>query len=614
MKILRHILIGIMCLCAVRPVMAVTTTSIADCDNAVYRKYHPEKCKKSKFSFAGTTTLAIGGTTALAAGAAALFGMSGGGGGGGASAAPAIPTLSIYNQVGGDVDSTHLAAVMNTTSYGQNYNQYNDIRLAYSLARGYTGRGTTIAVLDSGTDTWHGATVAKIASGPIAPDAVVESYKIANSADEFLSYKQIGDIIASATNANVYNASWSNDIGANEIHTRAEFERMTDKNFVNQMVAAADRDAIFVWAAGNDGKNQSSALSAAPIVIKELQGHFINVVAWDSDTGRLADYSNACGDTMGYCITAPGTNINAGQLLPATGTSFAAPIVSAAVAVIREAFPYMSAAQITDLLFTTARDLGAPGVDPIYGHGMLDLERATRPVGAPLVPLADNMLTPLRTARVSGTIGKQIRDAGIKFAFFDSYGRAFDANLNDNIKVKNRARGFERLRADENKSAHFGNIELGFKQSDFLLADGFLKTDGKNLITFIAANNSVSVGNTEIFNRNEFGMTAPRAAADSMITEFSNIYTASVTVGARHGDWTFSVAAPDIIVSGDMQLRMPTGRAANGDIIMRDYNISLTSRPAIEYSVGYKFITATFVDNPYGTDEFYVLAKSKIRF
>ena len=73
---------------------------------------------------------------------------------------------------------------------------------------------------------------------------------------------------------------------------------------------------------------------------------------------------------MNYCITAPGTDLkSSASNTVLDGTSFAAPIVSAAIAVIREAFPYMKSNEITNLLFTTARDLGASGVDAIYGHG-----------------------------------------------------------------------------------------------------------------------------------------------------------------------------------------------------------------------------------------------------
>ena len=51
-------------------------------------------------------------------------------------------------------------------------------------------------------------------------------------------------------------------------------------------------------------------------------------------------------------------------------------MVAVALALLIERFPYMDNAQIRDVLLTTATDLGAPGVDPIYGWGLINLERA----------------------------------------------------------------------------------------------------------------------------------------------------------------------------------------------------------------------------------------------
>lgn len=603
----------LLCPIATNPSIAALTQTrhIPDnCADAQYRKNHPNECK---FFIAAATPI-LGGATIIG-GALALIGMAGAASGESGGSTMVQPTLPTYNMVGGDVDSIHLAGVMENPEYKLNFNQYNDIRLAYSLARGYTGHGSTIAVLDAGLDTWHGKTVAQIASGPIAPDAVVDSYKITDENMKFLSYREIGDTIAAAGNANIFNASWSVERRATEIHSRAELIRLTDANFVNQLATAAQRDAIFVWAAGNDyDKQQSSALSALPKWIPELNGHFINVVAWDTETGALADYSNVCGITKEWCITAPGTNIDTGKT-HASGTSFAAPIVSAAIAVIREAFPYMTAPEITALLFATTRDLGAPGVDDVYGHGMLDLERATRPVGAPLVPIDDGMMQPLQTARVSGTVARRIKSANLQFAYFDEFGRAFSANLADNISVRNPGRGFERLRADtEITGAQIGMMEFGFKHSDLVMGDGFLQTNKNNLMSFIGATQTIAIGPFEIYGRARLGFSLPQTAPNSMITGFSGIYAASAAVGVRIGDWDMTVSVPDSIIAGGMTLRLPAGRANNGAIIYNDYEIDLASRPAMEYSIGYKFISASFIDNPYGTDEFFIMAKGRLKF
>ena len=61
-----------------------------------------------------------------------------------------------------------------------------------------------------------------------------------------------------------------------------------------------------------------------------------------------------------------------------TGTSFAAPRVTGAAAVLSQMCPALTPEQIGYVLLRSARDLGEPGVDEVYGYGLLDLENALR--------------------------------------------------------------------------------------------------------------------------------------------------------------------------------------------------------------------------------------------
>lgn len=58
------------------------------------------------------------------------------------------------------------------------------------------------------------------------------------------------------------------------------------------------------------------------------------------------------------------------------GTSMASPHVTGALGLLLERFPYLTATQVRDVMFTTATDLGDEGVDEIYGWGLVNLERA----------------------------------------------------------------------------------------------------------------------------------------------------------------------------------------------------------------------------------------------
>ncbi|HEV8241476.1 MAG TPA: S8 family serine peptidase [Thermoanaerobaculia bacterium] len=61
-----------------------------------------------------------------------------------------------------------------------------------------------------------------------------------------------------------------------------------------------------------------------------------------------------------------------------SGTSFAAPYVAGAAALVLSVDPSLSRDQVLGLLETTARDLGEPGLDPQFGWGLIDVDAATR--------------------------------------------------------------------------------------------------------------------------------------------------------------------------------------------------------------------------------------------
>ncbi len=620
MSLLNKIFTGILC------GALISTNGLAadDCSKLQYKQEHPDRCQYASTSTNTSTYLMIG--AGVAAAGAALVALAGGNSGGSSSggsdagaqsyARSIMPTSIMRANVGNDISVAQLESTISSNQYDRNATQYDEIQLAYSLARGYTGVGTKIAVFDTalGTSAKHAEYVMDTIT-PVAPGATIEHHSIAYNTNDFMPYDEIGTIVAETNGANIYNNSWNTPQAANTIRNRNQLVKLTSQNFVDAISnAATQKDAIFVWAAGNDSNIQSGMLSAMPNVMPELNGHFVNVVAWDSNTSALAEYSNACGVTQNYCITAPGT-ISMSNGRTKRGTSFAAPVVSAAIAVIREAWNYLPSETITQILFDTAADLGEAGVDEIYGHGMLDLEAATRPVGAQTIAISDTISQPLATARVSASIAHNIKSSKPTMAFFDQYGRDFETSVADNISAQNRGLGFERMRGENTRAKfEFGDMEFGFYRNDMLLGSGFLATDGDTTTSYIGTNKSYSFGSIELFGHTQIGVARPQASNESVISSFSNIYTASAYIGVRGNDWSLSVGMPDTIVNGNMQLHLASGRDSAGKITYNDYKIDMASTPAIEYMANWNFMTAGFVDNPYGKNEFYVFAKTKLAF
>lgn len=88
-------------------------------------------------------------------------------------------------------------------------------------------------------------------------------------------------------------------------------------------------------------------------------------------------------------IAAPGVEVWAAASIrgarPKTGTSFAAPFVTAATYVLLEAG--LAPAEVEAKLWDLTVDLGADGKDPVYGHGLLSLAGLCQPqTPAPVTP------------------------------------------------------------------------------------------------------------------------------------------------------------------------------------------------------------------------------------
>jgi subtilisin family serine protease len=72
-----------------------------------------------------------------------------------------------------------------------------------------------------------------------------------------------------------------------------------------------------------------------------------------------------------------------------SGTSFSAAYVSGIAALMLERNPALKPNEVRAILTNTARDLGAPGRDDLFGAGEADAYAAvTAAIGAPAVPVA----------------------------------------------------------------------------------------------------------------------------------------------------------------------------------------------------------------------------------
>ena len=202
-----------------------------------------------------------------------------------------------------------------------------------------------------------------------------------------------------------------------------------DASFIDSITAFRENDdSIFVFAAGNRSSSSTLPnpfiLAGLPYHIPELQDTFIAVVSVDDG---LAITDTACGVAKDFCLAVRGENIavarNNGGYARLSGTSFAAPQVTAALVLVLENFASqnMTPKQAAERLLENAnRNFGAYN-ESLHGRGLLDIGAALEPSGTTSL-IGSGWSSPLSAAsmRSSPAIGDALNRNGHTLTFFDS--------------------------------------------------------------------------------------------------------------------------------------------------------------------------------------------------
>ncbi|MDR6633700.1 subtilase-type serine protease [Phyllobacterium sp. 1468] len=166
---------------------------------------------------------------------------------------------------------------------------------------------------------------------------------------------------------------------------------------------------IQVWANGNNYLNNPRAVVAMPYFRPEVEPYWIGVTGVTKNGSTIYD---RCGVTKYWCMAGPTEGISTTSvsltggdddhdggrhkpeelaqkpLMPAyrstySGTSAAAPNVTASLGLVMERFPYLTGTQARDVLFTTAEHLSKGVVNDnieapnaVFGWGRPDLKKA----------------------------------------------------------------------------------------------------------------------------------------------------------------------------------------------------------------------------------------------
>jgi len=158
---------------------------------------------------------------------------------------------------------------------------------------------------------------------------------------------------------------------------------------VNLMNAIEAAGIANVFSGGNSGPSNSSVNSPQRINTSEVNTFCVGSVNGNiSFPHPISNFStrgpSQCSASASLAIhpevVAPGQNVRSAweqnNFNTISGTSMAAPHVSGAILLLKEAFPLLSGEQLLWALYLSAVDLGTPGEDNIYGMGMIDVYAA----------------------------------------------------------------------------------------------------------------------------------------------------------------------------------------------------------------------------------------------
>jgi hypothetical protein len=264
-----------------------------------------------------------------------------------------------------------------------------------------TGQGVTVALLDTGTNGSHVDLASQLLPGSTMVDVDNQGGHGSSIAGIIAgAFNNVG-MVGIAYNAKLLSLGIADENRTSTpVQTAAGFNAVSgrpDVRVINLSVTtgynetnisaintAIQRGKLIVMFAGNTG---GGPVSAPPAVYNMFNGGKGILVGAAGAGGALAPISAQAGAAANVFMVAPGagvvgpSNKSDTGLTTWTGTSVAAGHVAGAAALLLSHTPDLTAQQVGEILLTTATDRGAPGVDPVYGHGLLNVASALQPIG-----------------------------------------------------------------------------------------------------------------------------------------------------------------------------------------------------------------------------------------
>jgi hypothetical protein len=266
---------------------------------------------------------------------------------------------------------------------------------AHALSR---GTGVTIAVIDSGIDATHpelantisdsfdalGSKEGPHVHGTGIAGAIVSHARLMGSAPaaKILAIRAFGAAANGAESTSfviIKSLDFAASHGAQIVNM--SFAGPKDPLVERGIAASVTKGIVMVAASGNAG-------AKSPPLYPAANPDVIAVSATDAQD-RLFPASNRGSH---IAVAAPGVEIFLpapdGKYQMTSGTSFSAAYISGLAALLMERNPQLKPDDVRAILMKTARDLGTPGRDDLFGAGEADAFGAVTAVAGSAVPVA----------------------------------------------------------------------------------------------------------------------------------------------------------------------------------------------------------------------------------
>ena len=395
-------------------------------------------------------------------------------------------------------------------------------------------------------------------------------------------------------------------------------------------------EMVLVKAAGNQGTDYSAGMNQMATATDAngnliLDGQMIVVGSWDIANKKISGFSNRAGtvcttyvndtckdaaEIKDFYILAPGTSIYStgknGNYVHMSGTSMAAPAVTGALAVIHQMWPHMKGNNLVKLLTQTADKTIAGYDENVHGQGLMDLDKATQPVGATGIPTSGrtNGNVSQVAGYVSGSSGALSELSSVMV--LDSFERDYYVDMSNVVKTDTRANNFTtNLSMTNNYVGYTDNTQhlewFAYPITDKLsVQPGFFTEDKSYLAntqtgafgnlensytTYANLNYSATYDNVEIFGQFGLGYTKNTYGNDwSMLKDASGVVSSTWTLGAEKNGFGAAVSQPITIEDAKMTYSVPTARTLNGEVINTDTTINMkTEQRNIDFTAYYKY-------------------------